>query len=301
MNGPRDAISIEHQVGVRRECLRLLEVTTTLLQKGASHGLSLQQIGLIMYREDRCSEDEAPVQPSILEQLVSRCVDSALAAVGDAHGTVSSTVESLDLLSLRPTSPIRRQVSGGGEFGPPSAPFTPSPLPSPMFRPASAGPAAGLNTDFLPLDGDEFEFARAASPDPRGDHDGREPNHEDDSQSPDDPVGLRRMRGSAARHRQHLSVRPSALRGASGASREGAGKDASTAIFARPHLDGSKWSNDMEQAFKRHFADQLEAYLKKHFSNASTKSIIEGDEGQAERKVESSLASAFGVRPSDVD
>ena len=40
--------------------------TTTLLQKGAEHGLSLHQIGLIMYREDRSSEDEAPIQPSIL-------------------------------------------------------------------------------------------------------------------------------------------------------------------------------------------------------------------------------------------
>ena len=26
------------------------------------------------------------------------------------------------------------------------------------------------------------------------------------------------------------------------------GKDASTAIFARPHLDGSKWSKKMEEA-----------------------------------------------------
>ena len=52
-----------------------------LLQKGAEHGLTLHQIGrpyrswasvsselcsagLIMYREDKCSDDDTPVQPS---------------------------------------------------------------------------------------------------------------------------------------------------------------------------------------------------------------------------------------------
>lgn len=301
LDGARDAANIEHQVGVRRECLRLLEVTTTLLQKGAEHGLSLHQIGLIMYREDRCSEDEAPVQPSILERMLSRCVDSAAAAVGDAHGTVSSTVESLDLLSIRATSPIRRQVSGDPGF---AYPIAPSPLPSPMFSPAICKAVADLQ--FPPLDGDidQVDFARAASPEGRGNSSEQEMYPQDqirEEESPDDTVGLRRMRGSAARHRHHLSVRPSALRNTSGASREGAGKDASTAIFARPHLDGSKWSKKMEEAFKRHFEDQLAAYLKKHFPDAGTKTIIEGDEGQTDHKVESNLASGLGVRPSDVD
>ena len=104
---------------MRRECLRLLEVfgaqsrqgspvdslrTTTLLQKGAEHGLTLHQIGpplskthgfdfrgLIMYREDRSSEDETPVQPrrgpsrclftvgrGILERMISRCWETCL-------------------------------------------------------------------------------------------------------------------------------------------------------------------------------------------------------------------------------
>lgn len=298
LDGARDAVSIERQVGVRRECLRLMEVTTMLLQKGAEHGLTLHQIGLIMYREDRCSEDESPVQPSVLEKMITRCVDSALAAVGEGHGTVSSTVESLDLDSIRACSPIRRQVSPGHSF-----PACPSPLPSPMISPAVCNFKADLHLpplddadDEFDLQCTEFDFGRAASPEGRGDHDGRSGDHQDES--PDETVALRKVRGSAARHRQHLSVRPSAL-GASGASREGSGKDASSAIFARPNLDGSKWSHRLEQAFKRHFEVQLTDYFKKHFANASSKPA--GDDGKAETKAESSLASAFGVRPSDVD
>ncbi|CAK9066357.1 unnamed protein product [Durusdinium trenchii] len=376
LDGARDAVSIERQVGVRRECLRLMEVTTMLLQKGAEHGLTLHQIGLIMYREDRCSEDESPVQPSVLEKMITRCVDSALAAVGEGHGTVSSTVESLDLDSIRACSPIRRQVSPGHSF-----PACPSPLPSPMISPAVCNFKADLHLPPLDDADDEFDlqcteigalslwnrfstnqndtrtyqvttcffrmfkpwlkpvlhmmfdqfiarqlsshgqrcahvscppwarhrarhrtrrprfdFGRAASPEGRGDHDGRSGDHQDES--PDETVALRKVRGSAARHRQHLSVRPSAL-GASGASREGSGKDASSAIFARPNLDGSKWSHRLEQAFKRHFEVQLTDYFKKHFANASSKPA--GDDGKAETKAESSLASAFGVRPSDVD
>eukprot|EP00913_Durusdinium_trenchii_P017117 g16098.t1 len=347
LDGARDAVSIERQVGVRRECLRLMEVTTMLLQKGAEHGLTLHQIGLIMYREDRCSEDESPVQPSVLEKMITRCVDSALAAVGEGHGTVSSTVESLDLDSIRACSPIRRQVSPGHSF-----PACPSPLPSPMISPAVCnfkadlhlpplddaddefdlqcteigalslwnrfstnqndtpvppGPGIGLGTELdgrgLTLDGLRARKVEAITMD--GAATTRTP-------SPDETVALRKVRGSAARHRQHLSVRPSAL-GASGASREGSGKDASSAIFARPNLDGtrlsirsfmkllcgSKWSHRLEQAFKRHFEVQLTDYFKKHFANASSKPA--GDDGKAETKAESSLASAFGVRPSDVD
>ncbi|CAJ1329007.1 unnamed protein product [Effrenium voratum] len=295
LSGAQDAKNLERQVGVRRECLRLMEATTMLLQKGAEHGLTLHQIGLIMYREDKCSDDDTPVQPSIMEKMISRCVDSALAVCGRATGTVSSTLDSLDLLQVRVPSPLRRQVSGDESYAP-------SPLPSPMFSPAICKlPQEELefSLDGFELDADQqIEFARAVSPDCRGDHSpghdlGRETQHEDQT---DEPVGRRKMRGSAARHRSRLSARGSVR---SGASTEGSGKDASTAIFARPRLDGSNWPERMEEVFKRHLNQQLTDYFKKYFS-ARSKTIVESDEEGQPLKRETSLASAFRVRPCEI-
>ncbi|CAE7772932.1 PI4KG4, partial [Symbiodinium pilosum] len=147
----KDAKNIETQLGVRRECLRLLEVTTKLLKFGAERGLTLHQIGLILYREDP-DDGDGTHKPSVLESIISRCVESALAAIGQSSRTASTT-ESLDLVpTLRHGSRLRRQVSGGGA----NDGYHPSPLPSPMITP-SRPPTEGTFPAFTMLDSGESD------------------------------------------------------------------------------------------------------------------------------------------------
>ncbi|CAE7212562.1 PI4KG4, partial [Symbiodinium sp. CCMP2592] len=112
LEAEQDAKSIEMQLGIRRECLRLLEVTTNLLKIGAERGLTLHQIGHILYRED---PDDGDGKPSVLEGIISKCIESAFAATGQSSGRASSTVESLDLVpSLRPEARAWREGQHGG-------------------------------------------------------------------------------------------------------------------------------------------------------------------------------------------
>ncbi|CAE7471285.1 PI4KG6 [Symbiodinium natans] len=287
LDAAKDAKNIETQLGVRRECLRLLEVTTKLLQFGAERGLTLYQIGLILYREDP-DDGDGTHKPSVLEGIIGRCVESAFASIGQSSGTASSTVEGLDLLSsFRPEGrSIRRQVSGGG--GQTHQPhFYPSPQPSPMIGPGRP-PAEGMLT-FTPLESgesDSFDVSRAASPGERtgispqfdgrpmssGEQSGSEHHHtteaKDDSQD-ELTEGRGRRRDTAGRYRR--SVRPSAARVA---AKEGSGSDASTGIFAIPGRASFQWPVRLEKAFFRHLAVELCLYFDKHFPAAVT--VTEG-------------------------
>ncbi|CAE8663972.1 unnamed protein product, partial [Polarella glacialis] len=110
--------------------------TTKLLQVGAEHGLTLYEIGTILYREDR-ETDDVKLQKSKLEHVIESCLDAALAVAGDgpSRSGVSATLSGLDLQTSRPScrQVMSRQSSGPKDdykmtplFGP-SSPFS-SPL-----------------------------------------------------------------------------------------------------------------------------------------------------------------------------
>lgn len=279
LEAEKDAKNIEMQLGIRRECLRLLEVTTKLLKFGADRGLTLHQIGQILYREDP-DDGDGTHKPSVLEGIISRCVESALAAIGQSSGTASSTVESLDLLSSwRPEAKgLRRQVSGGG-----GQDHHPSPLPSPNIGPGRP-PTEGTFTLLESGESDSFELSRAASPDgmgismqldgrpmSSGEQSGNEQIPTMDIESKEDSQdelaeARRRRRGTAGRYRHHLSVRPSAARVA---AKEGSGSDASSGIFAIPGRGGFQWPSRLEKAFFRHLTVELCRYIDKHFPAAA--------------------------------
>jgi len=52
---------------VRPECLRNIKISSLLLKKAASQGLTLTQIGQIM-----CRPDDDEEQPSLLEKIVNK-------------------------------------------------------------------------------------------------------------------------------------------------------------------------------------------------------------------------------------
>jgi len=279
LNGERDALNIEKQLGVRRDCLRVLEVTTKLLQLGAEHGLTLHQLGQILYREDPDDGDGTP-KPSVLEGIISRCKESALAAIGQSSKTASSTLQSLDLQSAGQNSRMRRQISGGGQDASVGNPY--SPMPSPMISPATCHMPNEVTFTLLDSgESDTLDFSRTTSPDNRGaasstcdgrpvssgEQSGNEhPSFELQEENPDDMEGFgRRRRDTAGRYRPHLSVRPSAARVA---AKEGTGNDASNGIFAIPGRSSSQWPPKLEQAFKRHLTVQLIDYIKRHFPAA---------------------------------
>lgn len=78
LDGVKDARLMGKLLGIRRDCLRLLEVTTLLLQIAAEHDLTLFEIGTIMYRERNYDGDQ---EPSVLERMIRTCVDSAHASL----------------------------------------------------------------------------------------------------------------------------------------------------------------------------------------------------------------------------
>jgi len=288
LEAEKDAKNIEMQLGIRRECLRLLEVTTKLLKFGAERGLTLHQIGQILYREDP-DDGDGTHKPSVLEGIISRCVESALAVMGQSSGTASSTVESLDLLSsFRPEARgLRRQVSGGG-----GQDHRPSPLPSPNIGPGRP-PTEGIFTALESGESDSFELSRAASPDGNGismQLDGRPMSSGEQSGNEQIPTfdiepkedsqdelaeARRRRRGTAGRYRHHLSVRPSAARVA---AKEGSGSDASSGIFAIPGRGGFQWGSKLEKAFSRHVTVELCRYIDKHFPAAEAVTARTPDE-----------------------
>merc|ERR1712232_910968 len=89
MNGWNDAKLLAKTLGIRRECLRLMEVTTMLLQIDAECGLTLYEIGTILYRVDQGSD--LPTKRSRLEHIIDNCLDIAIAIAGDESAFASAS------------------------------------------------------------------------------------------------------------------------------------------------------------------------------------------------------------------
>ena len=68
-------------LGIGKDARRLMIVATHLLQEGVRAGLSLYEIGTIMYRQDL-------EQPSVLADCVRDAIESAI-NFGDAGGPSS--------------------------------------------------------------------------------------------------------------------------------------------------------------------------------------------------------------------
>ena len=252
LNGSRDSRLLSKCLGVRRECLRLMEVTTKLLQIGAEHGLTLYDIGMIMFREDQSDDSQVL---SKLEVIIEQCVDMAIATAGDnaAFKNVSSTLAGLDLsrpdhraprssgLLSVPSGPFHRQISGDNlDTGL-----------TPMLGPSS--PIASLNTSPL---GGHVDVGMDILP-----HLSLDGLSESDEQ--EHAAGVERfpsLSGTAARRlkadadssgKKHGTYKGTMIRaGRSSASlmerhREGEGGD-SEGIFCRPKLLASAWTNELE-------------------------------------------------------
>jgi hypothetical protein len=58
---------LESNFKIRPECLRNIKISTLLLKRGASRGLTLAQIGKIL-----CRPDEDDSEPSLLEKIVKK-------------------------------------------------------------------------------------------------------------------------------------------------------------------------------------------------------------------------------------
>lgn len=290
LNGARDARLLAKCLGVRRDCLRLTEVTTRLLQIGAEFGLTLFEIGTIMYREDRGSD--FPTQPSKLEQVIQTCLDSALAVAGDgtAAGATSATLMGLDLQSCTRSlgaGRLVRQVSGGDAdirttlMTPQLRPA--SPLTSPLSTsPSGAGPGAEpspAQPPYLSLDGlDDLDSPN--SPDVVVPPVNIVVERADSGRTPED--GLRK---SAKSFRK---TGTSKLRGRSSVvNQNGEGKDTGS-IFSRPHLQGSDWPPDLEKAFRRHINAELTEYIRKAFKKTPTHTDADTTKAPTDKAPESS-------------
>lgn len=278
LNAQLDARQLAKYLGVRRECLRLMEVTTTLLQQGAAHGLNLAEIGSIMYREDRGID--APLLKSKLEQIIANCLDAALTVSGEkaAADAVSSTLAGLD---LAPSGKIVRQGDGSSGTTPQIGPS------SPVFSAASPG-ACGPMVGWEPpppfsldqnsesdapqdgfdrrhtvsgfirqLSGDEGLTSAKESPPP-----GTPAMHPKETPTPK-PIRASGQSYRGTQIRQRTSAALAALH------REGEDTEAEGAIFARPGLRGSDWSPELEKAFRRQISSEIARYITKHFPHAA--------------------------------
>jgi len=72
LDGHADAWLLSERLGLERDGLRLLEVTTRWLQAAAAQGLTLREVGAALYRSEAG-------MPSAVESVVAECVDSAMA------------------------------------------------------------------------------------------------------------------------------------------------------------------------------------------------------------------------------
>jgi len=311
LHGGRDARLLAKYLGIRRECLRLLEVTTKLLQIGAEHGLTLYDIGTLLYRVDRCSD--APVQLSVLERLIENSVDAAVASAGDGHvaaGTGSATLSGLDLITSRRAP---SQKSGSGVDRDPG--LTPQLGPSSPFSSSmSTSPHGGVDIPpHLSLDG-LSESDTPPSPSVVLPSAG---SVKDDLANPDaTPFRRQTSTSQSRRHPSGKTVSSVRLRQRTSAALiaahgEGAGRDIQGAIFARPHLQPSDWTVEMERVFRRLITSSITEHVRKHFQRPAPSDVSTADEGtatqlvpdDAAQRVEvTSLASAFpSVLPSETD
>mmetsp|Transcript_71468 Transcript_71468/g.155227 ORF Transcript_71468/g.155227 Transcript_71468/m.155227 type:complete len:899 (+) Transcript_71468:49-2745(+) len=267
LNGPKDARLLSTCLGIRRECLRLLEVTTLLLQLGAEHGLTPYEIGTLLYREDRAFD--LPVQPSPLEKIIESCLDIAITIAGDGSMPrgVSTTLSGLDLQTSHTSATGTRSnakyftdsADSKAMLTPqlgPASPTPPSPrlCLSPLNIPrASTVPAEGP-PDLL-LDGCSGSDTPKVKVTFKADTAITDRGQSIRTQVPAlrSSVSKRAHKaGSAKVWQRH---------------REGQGRDAK-GIFARRDLPASSWSAALEKAFTRHVTLAITDLIRKTFGKS---------------------------------
>lgn len=268
LNGSRDARLLAKHLCIRRECLRLMEVTTKLLQVGAEHGLTLYEIGTILYRVDRGSD--APVQKSKLEQLIEHSLDTALTVAGEglAADSVSSTLAGLDLNTSRRTGGKLSQALGGGRKSSTDILSTPLNGPSsPIASPLSTLPAGMDMPPPFSLDGlsDSEELDSGDVVRPLQSTASRIKAPEDGDFQSDLRKTPRTFRQSYKTGGTKLRTRSSAL-----AAKHNEGDDGMNSIFYRPGLRPSDWTPELEKTFKRHLASQMMGFVRKNFRSSAS-------------------------------
>eukprot|EP00928_Gymnodinium_smaydae_P013950 TRINITY_DN15055_c0_g1_i1.p1 TRINITY_DN15055_c0_g1~~TRINITY_DN15055_c0_g1_i1.p1 ORF type:complete len:922 (-),score=179.66 TRINITY_DN15055_c0_g1_i1:40-2451(-) len=95
LNPALDDKTLEHSLGIRRECRRLCESTTMVLQLFAKENLTLYDIGRFIYRMD--SGDGTGEQKSDFEKMVIDATDEMLMTTMDEN---QQAVKSVNLLNL---------------------------------------------------------------------------------------------------------------------------------------------------------------------------------------------------------
>lgn len=299
LSGSRDARLLTMRLGIRRECLRLMEVTTKLLQVGAEHGLTLYEIGTILYRDG----SDGSMQPSPLEKIIEKSVDTALAIAGEGPVAGTKTLAGLDLQTSRQKMKLRNSVDAEHANVAASQRLSASPFQSPVISAQAAG-------DMPP----RFSLESPSSPDPPQSPEGGMAGAtviglslEDDPKLVGELLAekqtsksLRHLykAGSSARLRKPTSTSRTVARNASEAETKEGG------IFARRGLQASDWSQEMENIFKKQVTEELSEYISKTFqrSEASEEAMDAGtaEDDSPPSPVDKSLASAFGVMPNDL-
>lgn len=286
LNSIRDAKRLEIALGIRRECLRLLETTTTLLQLAVEHGLTLYDVGTIMYREDPHAND---VQPSALEQIIEKSLDVAIVIAADssAANAVSPALSSLDLQTCRScgagsnaaSEPLRSPPSFSRQI----SPFTPmsnvsAPTTSPLVPPQLTLPAAEFSADvatgstpfcalLAPFDLEEASMSSISTLGSSS-----QPLRTDRALSLDDIDDLESQsqqfskQGGGCRKSNLKAYKNSAAPGVVAKRRiihreRGSGHG----IFTRHGLSGNDWTPAVERAYRTHVEAGIKAYLKKKF------------------------------------
>lgn len=300
-NGATDAKLLKQKLEVRRECTRLMEMTTLLLQIGAEYGLTLHEIGTILYRVDDSSKDDdngKPSKQSPFEKIIEHCVDLTLVGAGEGSSVNFATLSGLDL--QRTTAPIGNKAKV-------ASPTTVSPLSSPCFGhslPSGDDPAA-FDLDSPPAtDASQSPvqtFVTPAIPDASGKL--LMPNAGEEFKLELKEMHPHRQSSKSWRHRTSTRL----------VERE---HQAQGGIFSRPKLDlrANDWPPELEKSFKAKVSEELKKYIAKNFQDRTEKeSKLESDSSTcAEDKSvttedddsdddSTSLASAFSVMPSDVD
>eukprot|EP00929_Paragymnodinium_shiwhaense_P010096 TRINITY_DN11458_c0_g2_i1.p1 TRINITY_DN11458_c0_g2~~TRINITY_DN11458_c0_g2_i1.p1 ORF type:complete len:594 (-),score=137.49 TRINITY_DN11458_c0_g2_i1:289-2070(-) len=150
LNAQKDSELLEKSLGISRKVLKLHEIITLLLKTACEHGLTLYQIGTLIYRDDSQGADEA--KPSPLEEAMAESLKLEMKKSGGAETTFAA----LDLQRGNGKSGegflrerILRMVKTLGKL-------CPSPTLTPAASPASsaAAPPTDLRSAFDRLPGD---------------------------------------------------------------------------------------------------------------------------------------------------
>jgi len=322
LNGSKDARLLHKRLGISRDALRLMEVTTKLLQIGAEHNLSLHSIGSVMCREDRDS-------PSVskLEEIIENCLETALAAVGDeVLGCGSKTLSGLDLQSstgvgTRPTSK-RSEAPYTPVASAAPAPSVPECEPLPCAKEFTSSPPGSpfsARTEVTPPCADRaLDSYYSLSDDGGPVRDSRtllsirstEETHRDSQVSPssslaasgDTPTMRSRKMASYKGTTSALKMRATTL---AASERKGARREVQERIFSRQDHQGNEtvtWTPDLERVFRRHIEDALTTYIKKYSRRKAEEPESEASPSEADGAVGAqSLASAFSKMPLEMD